>query len=106
MDYVLVNEYDRNERALSFHAETGEVTRDYCLINFLPNPYDPHKWMMLIAGLGTYGTWGGIELTMTKPFLAHKVVRSGKPFEVFVEVDVGQYKPIPSLPKIYPVPRK
>ena len=104
--YILINGFDHTEYTLSFQSETGEVTRDYCLINFFPNPYDPSTWVMLVAGLGTYGTWGGIELTTTRPFLKHKVVRSGKPFEAVVKIDVGQYKPIPSLLTIYSIAKK
>ena len=105
-DYALVNAFDHTEYRLSFHSDTDEVSKDYCLINFFPNPHNPDTWVMLVAGLGTYGTWGGLEFTMTKPFLQHKAVRAGRPFEAVVEIEVGQFKPIPRLVAIYSTPKK
>ncbi|NUW39049.1 hypothetical protein [Nonomuraea rhodomycinica] len=66
----------------------GEVVVDYGIIVFAENPFNPRRRMLIVAGGYGYATLAGLRILDDKRFLAHPVVRSGKPFECLHEVNV------------------
>ena len=50
-----------------YQAAPGET--DYGIIIRAPNPFDPRKAMIIIAGAYGHGTWGGVDLIQRDDFL-------------------------------------
>jgi hypothetical protein len=77
--------------------ETGEVyprrlrdgiRRDAGVIKRMPNPLEPARQVLIIAGSFGHGTLAGAQLCRDKDFLKDRIVASGGPFECLFTTEV------------------
>ena len=74
------------------------IAVDYGLLIKAPNPFNPKRGVIIIAGSFGYGTWAGIKLARSKPFLRDRRVRKGRAIECLYSTTI--INEIPQQPKI------
>lgn len=86
-------------------AQTGhDHETDWGVIKMGPNPWEPTRHVLIIAGAFGIGTWAGPQLLRQKEFLMNPVVRSGQPFECLYKVDAVRGVPVrTTLELLYPI---
>jgi hypothetical protein len=47
----------------------ADIHDDYGIIIRARNPFNPSRWLIIIAGAYGYGTWGGVKLALKDEFL-------------------------------------
>ncbi len=78
---------------------------DYGIVQRLRNPWDPDYTILMLAGTYGFGTWGVSRLLAEQAFLREELVRSDRPFEALVKIEVvGQRILTPQLTEIRELP--
>jgi len=89
-----VNIFERDGRPVA-----GLIAADYGVLARMRNPYNPHRTLILIAGLYGYGTWGGARLIGDREFMKRCSQLRAEEFECLYKVEVLQNMPV----AVYPV---
>jgi S-layer like family, C-terminal region len=70
-----------------------DIKLDYGLILKAKSPFDPSKYVLVIAGSFGYGTWAGVRHATSKKFMANPIVARNHQVECLIETDIALETP-------------